>query len=182
MKKIIFISLLAMISLSGCIAPGENSPLLPPEKGHFPGLIGINMHGKERTLPKAFEGTTNVVMVAFDKPEKDVNPWIPAVETLMTEHPGLRFYEVILIYEADTSARFFGNNIFRRWIPDEIARERTIMVYTNREQFTKLMDMNIKTIYTLLLNDKGEILWRTAGKASAKNILALDSAIENSLQ
>ena len=180
MKKnyLVFISLLATISLSGCISPGKNSPILPSEKGHFPSIVGIDLHGVERTLPEAFEGTKNVVIVAFERhQQQDVNTWIPTIETLMIAYPSLRFYEVPLIYELSIFRRFFINNGMRRGIPDEVARERTITVYTNREQFTKLMDMNIKTIYTLLLNDKGEILWRTTGKASAENILALDSAI-----
>ena len=74
--------------------------------------------------------------------------------------------------------RGWVNNGMRSGIPSEKARERTITVYTEREKFLGMMNMQTDNIYTLLVNQDGEILWRAEGDATDEKIRDLKTAIQ----
>lgn len=150
--------------LTACIGTGDNSDIKPQGKNQFPLLTGIDLLGEERPIPASFAGHLNLVAVAFEREQQeDVNTWIPTAEQLMQQHAHLRFYEVPLIYEMNAAMRGWINNGMRAGIEEKAARERTITVYTDRDQFTSLMNMQTKSIYLLLLDKKGTILWRHEG-------------------
>ena len=50
-------------------------------------------------------------------------------------------------------------------IPDKSACERTITIYTNREEFLPKLNVDsLETIQIFLLNKKGQILWCSEGE------------------
>lgn len=160
------------------IGPGSISPLPDTEENTFPSLVGIDLNGKEFTFPDSLPKPLNLIIVAFEREQqKDVNTWIAMAENLMAEHENLSFYEVPLIYEINAPFRFWINNGMRSGIPDDKTRKRTITVYTERGKFTSLMAMETTSIYALLLNQKGEILWRAKGLVTLDNIDSLKQAI-----
>ncbi len=177
MKAILKTGLICL-TLAGCIGAGENSDMKSQKAGYMPELTGIDLLGKERLIPKSFEGKLNIVAIAFEQEHQtDVNTWIEVADKMIAENKSIRFYEVPLIYKINAAFRMWINNGMRSGIPDEKARERTITVYTDRDKFSNTMEMDLKTIYLLLLDENGKILWRVKGAASKANIKALKDAI-----
>lgn len=177
--KIMWVGLLILATLSGCIGAGQNSPISNYGEGVFPTVSGIDLEGNEHTLPRAFAGRLNIVAIAFEREHQEaVNGWIEVAESIMSEYPDVRFYEVPLIYELNIASRFWVNNGMRSGIDDPVSRERTITVYTDRERFTELLDMRTDRIYLLLLDDNGSILWRTEGVAKDPTISELQAALQ----
>lgn len=173
----IMIAALAMagLALASCIGPGSNSEIVRPDgEAQFPPLKGIDLLGESRQLPDTFAGELNIVAVAFRQEQQEaVNSWIPVAEDLMQRYDGLRFYEIPLIYEMTALGRAWVNNGMRSGILDNIARERTITVYTDRDAFWEIMDMQESEISLLLVDDRGQILWRHDGVADEEAIAAL---------
>ncbi len=166
--------------LGSCaIGAGENSKIVNNGTNFFPKISGIDLEGKKRDLPQAFDKKSNIVVVAFKREQQEeVNTWISAVDEIIKKNSNVAFFEVPLIYELNYLSRSFLNNGMRRGIPDVKARQRTITVYTNRDQFFKITNMQEDKIYVLLVNNKGKILWRTDGVADNKKIKALRIAIK----
>ncbi len=170
MKNIL--KLVSLIFLTACsIGAGENSKMIVGKKGYFPQLVGIDLEGERRELPQSFTNKINIVVVAFEREQQaNVNGWIKVVDEIIAKRSDVSFYELPLIYELSSPSRSFINNGMRRGIPDVKARKRTITVYTNRDEFFKVMKMEGEKIYLLVLDANGKILQRIEGDATEKNV------------
>ena len=171
-------SAIMLLSLSSClIGPGQNSKIEVGRNSFFPQIIGIDLNGDKRDLPKGFAGKLNIVVVAFKREQqKNVDTWIPFSDQIIKENSAINFYEVPLIYELGAFSRAWVNNGMRLGVTDKVARKRTITVYTDRKKFFEVMKMKEEKIYVLLINDKGKILLREEGDFTdkkAKNISRL---------
>lgn len=160
--------------LSACIGSGVNSTVEKQAAGTFPVMTGIDLHGNEKQLPESFEGKKNLVSIGFEREDQaEIDTWIEFAETLETTNKDLRFYEVPLIYEINPAYRWWINNGMRSGVVGDEARTRTITVYTDREKFLEIMEMNTDRIYTLLLDENGKILWRGEGALTENHKAAL---------
>lgn len=169
-----FISLILLFSLSACIGAGENSKIKATNNNFFPKIVGIDLEGKKRQLPDAFDKKLNIVIVAFKREQQEeVNTWLPTINEITKKNSAISFYEVPLIYKVNPLSRAFINNGMRRGIKDEVARKHTITVYTDREKFFNIMKMSEDKIYVLVVNKSGKILWQKDGVANKKNVAAL---------
>lgn len=178
MKKLTTI-LACTLMLAGCIGAGVNSDLDKNGKNFFPTVTGIDLFGQDRVLPETFEGQLNMVAVAFKQEQQEqVNTWIAVAEKLMKENDNLRFYEVPVIFKANPLFRTWVNNGMRSGIPSDTARERTITIYTDREEFSDLLDMDMNDIYLLITDNKGRILWREKGSTDERKIEKLSNFIQ----
>ena len=173
MKKAILLSLL--LALQSCmIGAGENSKVEASKNNYFPKITGIDLEGKKQELPAAFKNKLNLVIVAFKREQQaEVNTWIKAIEPILKENSNLSFYEIPLIYELWALSRMWVNNGMRFGITDEVARKRTITVYTNREEFFRITKMQEDKIFALLIDDSGKILWKKEGVADEDKMLDL---------
>jgi hypothetical protein len=179
----LLLSIAAALTLSACIGAGDNSPLQSQGDNRFPAMTGIDLMGEERPLPDSFKGDLNIVTLAFEREQQEnVNTWIPHAEKMEEEYKNVRFYEVPLIYEMNMVMRSWVNNGMRSGIPDEEARERTITVYTDRNKFLNMMNMQTETIYTLLLDSDGTILWRAKGDATDEKLQELRKTIQKTIE
>ena len=170
MKKLMLLSLLAVMQ-SCFIGAGENSKIEADKNNYFPKITGIDLNGKKQEIPAIFKNKFNLIIVAFKREQQiEVDSWIKAVEPILKENTNLSFYEIPLIYELSVFKRMFLNNGMRFGITDEVARKRTITVYTNRQEFFKITQMKEEQIYALLIDDNGKIIWRVEGVADDKKI------------
>lgn len=177
MKKLMLLSLLAVMQ-SCFIGAGENSKIKADKNNYFPKITGIDLNGEKQEIPTIFKNKFNLVIIAFKREQQiEVDSWIKAVEPILNENPNLSFYEIPLIYELSVFKRMFLNNGMRFGITDEVARKRTITVYTNRQEFFKITQMKEEQIYALLIDDNGQIIWREEGIADDKKILDLKKII-----
>jgi len=177
MKKLIQLFLLFVLQ-SCMIGAGENSKIEANKDSYFPKITGIDLDGKKQQLPAAFKNKFNLVIVAFKREQQlEVDTWIKAIEPILKENSNLSFYEIPLIYEISTVGRMWVNNGMRFGIPDEIARKRTITVYTNREEFFRITKMQEDKICALLIDVNGKILWKVEGVSNKANISAIKKII-----
>ncbi len=131
----------------------------------FPTVRAWNLNRRALQLPADFEGERNLVVVAFQRDQQAlVDSWQPAIDELLEQYPDLRFYELPTIYR--------GNPVFRAWldgamrfgIPDSRARERTITLYLDKPEFRAALGLpHEETIYLLLLDRAGQVVWRAEG-------------------
>lgn len=168
----------AALSLAGCIGAGMNSPIETKGSEAFPVLTGIDLLGQQRALPAAFAGDLNIIAIGFEREHQTpINSWIPIADSVMADHPKVRFYEVPMIYEMSMITRAWVNNGMRAGVPGDTARERTITVYTDRDTFLKTMNMQTDRIYVLVLDKAGKIVWKTEGPATEASVKSLKDFI-----
>ena len=131
----------------------------------FPVVTGTNLQRKSLRLPEAFEGEWNLVFIAFQQwQQRQVDSWIPLAKQLEEGHPELRYYELPTIQDRNRLARTFINEGMRAGIPDPVARERTITLYLDKTAFRKALQLSSEDdIHVLLLDRRGQVLWRTEG-------------------
>ena len=170
MKNLLVI--MSLLLLSSCfIGSGENSKILNLGEKKFPKLTGIDLNGNKQLLPDSFAGKLNIVAIGFEREHQEaINTWIGVADEIIAKNPDIKFYEVPLIYELSTFSRAWVNNGMRFGIQNEIARKRTITVYTNRDEFFNIMQMKGDRIYVAIINKEGDILWITDGVASKEKV------------
>lgn len=174
MKKITNFLVLTLL-VSCAIGAGENSKMVTTKEGDFPQLVGIDLEGEKRELPKTFNNKINLVAVAFKREQQEnVNGWIKVADKIIAKRSDVNFYELPLIYELNPVSRSFVNNGMRRGVLGAEARKRTITVYTNREQFFEFMKMREEQIYLLVIDEKGKIIQKIEGDATAENIAKIN--------
>jgi hypothetical protein len=145
----------------------------------FPTVSGSNLQRQKLTLPQDFQGERNLVFVAFERwHQTQVDTWIPLARQLEAAHPGLLYYELPTIQRLNGLARTFVNEGMRAGIPDPVARERTITLYLDKRAFRQALQLpDEESIYVLLLDRQGRVLWRAEGAFTQDKGESLASAI-----
>ena len=73
----------------------------------------------------------------------------------------MRYYELPVIQQLGSLSRTFINEGMRAGIRDPITRARTITLYLDKEAFRSALGFpDEETIYLLLIDRQGTILWR----------------------
>ena len=131
----------------------------------FPTVEGSNLAGREYILPAGFEGELNIVALAFQMWHQDeVNTWMPLFEQMEHQVPGLRAYELPVLRSMNRLSQWMIDQGMRGGIPDLATRSRTITLYTDKERFRQALELSNENHITVLLVDRrGEVLWRTQG-------------------
>ena len=149
----------------------------------FPTVKGSNLAGREYTLPADFEGELNIVAVAFQMWHQDeVNTWMPLLEQMEHQVPGLRAYELPVLRSMNRVSQWMIDQGMRGGIPDLATRSRTITLYTDKERFRQALDLANENHITILLVDRrGEVLWRTEGAYRPDTAREMAAAVEQQL-
>jgi hypothetical protein len=147
----------------------------------FPFVRGENLEGRAFTLPADLNGAYNLLFIAFQRDQQiDINSWLPFAKQLVKEYPALAYYELPTIYCGHPLFRWWLNTGMRMGIPDKKAREVTITLYLDKQAFRKALDMpDEERIYVLLVNRKGEVLWRVEGPFHEERERDLKHALES---
>jgi hypothetical protein len=136
----------------------------------FPAVRASNLNGRAFNLPADFEGQRNLVVVAFRRQQQAlVDSWTPAIADLLARYADLRFYELPTISRGNPLFRAWLDGAMRGGIPDHQAREHTITLYLDKAAFRQALDLpHEDTIYALLLDRTGRVLWRGEGEHTAE--------------
>ena len=150
---------------------------------NFPEIEGSNLEGRKYILPQDLNGKLNVVIMPFLREQQEtVDQWVFFLVELVQKQPELRFYEIPTLQARDKYFQMAVDEAMRAGIPDKSARERTITIYTNREEFLpKLSVDGLEIIQIFLLNKKGQILWRSEGEFTKQKGIELEMAINENL-
>ncbi|TFF95185.1 MAG: hypothetical protein EU547_07800 [Promethearchaeota archaeon] len=147
----------------------------------FPEVEGDNLERKHFNLPYDLEGDLNLVIIPFKRIQQTlVDEWTYALKPLYDQNDFLYIYEIPTL---SNGYRFMSSMIdggMRAGIPDLDTRNHTITLYINKRKFRKDLDIsNENTIYIMLLNREGSIIWRTQGSVNANKIKNLNKVINN---
>ncbi len=166
--------------------PGDTAAVGPPAAPAtliFPEARGSNLEGRDFTLPADFDGDLNLVFIAFQRGQQAlVDTWVPFAKDIAARHARLRYYELPTIYEANSVVRWFINNGMRRGIDDVSAREATITLYLDKEQFRGALRLpHEDTIYILLVDTEGRVVWRADGAYKGDHGAAIEKIVAERL-
>jgi hypothetical protein len=155
-----------------------NHDAAPPQ---FPEVMGKNLEGKKFRLPRDFEGSLNLVFLAFQREQQlVVNTWLPTADLLENIYPELRYYELPTISRMNPLMRWFINSGMRSGIKDPKSRRKTITLYLDKKPFCETLGiMGEENIFILLLDKKGTILWRGEGPCDVEKAKNLSDFIKS---
>ena len=156
---------MGLFSFLGCTMVPASRLESTADGVHFPTVSGSNLQRVELEFPRDFEGEVNLLFVPFyQRQQADVNTWLPFAEELETQRSDLIYYELPTIDERPTLSRTFINEGMRAGIPNPKARDRTVTLYIDLDQFTTATGIDSKdVIHVLLVDCEGGILWRARG-------------------
>lgn len=145
----------------------------------FPRVHGDNLERRPFVLPDEFEGERNLVLIAFKREQQfDIDSWIPVAQRLARDHPDFRYYELPTISRNLPLARWWLDGAMRAGIPDRAAREATITLYLDKAAFRDTLQLpHENTIYALLVDRGGRVLWRAEGACTDDKARELERAL-----
>lgn len=146
----------------------------------LPQVKGSNLNRQKMVFPDDFSGEVNLVFIAFLRSHQDlIDEWIPFVEQLAQEYPGLQYYEFPTLPNKGFLYRTFLNEGMRAGIPNEATRGRTITLYLDKRAFTEALDIDSEqNIWIYLFERSGEVLWRTGGRFTEDKGKALRDVLD----
>lgn len=149
----------------------------------FPVVKGSNLEGRDFVLPRDFEGDLNLVFIAFERDQQTlVDSWIPTTKSLIQSYAGLRYYELPTIKKMNWVMRSIINRGMRSGIPDKEARKATITLYMNKDKLKQPLGLpHEDTIYVLLVDAAGKVVWRVEGARTGAKEADLRAAIADAL-
>jgi hypothetical protein len=147
----------------------------------FPDVTGSNLLRQKITLPHDLQGILNILLIAFQQRHQAlVDSWIPFLSQLEQSTPKLLFYELPVIQKLHFISQTFINEGMRAGIPNRNTRQKTITLYLDKPSFRNALDIpNEETIWVLLVDQPGNVLWRIAGPYTPEKGRALGSAVQN---
>jgi hypothetical protein len=111
-----------------------------------------------------------------------VNAWLPLVNNLEERYPAVRYYELPVIQEMGAGFQERINAGMRAGIPDAETRERTITLFVDKPTFLESLGLTSQdTVYVLLVDRRGNVVWRGEGGPTPANIAGLVKAMEGRL-
>jgi len=147
----------------------------------FPQVAGSNLLRKKVTLPNDLQGELSILFIAFQQWHQAwVDSWVPLARQLEQSFPGVQFYELPVIYKMNFFSQTFLNEGMRAGIPNPTTRQKTITLYIDKEEFRQALDIpHEDTIWVLVLDRQGNVLWRTEGAYSQEKGDALLNTIHD---
>lgn len=148
----------------------------------FPSVAARNLQGLNTTLPDAFDGERNVVLVAFQRNHQVlVDSWVPWLEKRSATDPGLRFYEVPTIGRIWAPVRNFIDGGMAASISEPTILQRTLTVYGDVNRLTRPLGIeNRSTISIFLVEQSGRVRWHGTGGFDPSAASELDRALRAS--
>ena len=150
--------------LLGTMGAG-NMPQSDANSARFPKLTATNLENREFHLPQDFAGERNLVLIAFQRDQqKSLDTWLREMPRFQQADAGFQYYELPTIDRLNGLARWFIDSGMRRGIPDKNARARTITLYIDKKPFEESLQLPTEqTVYALLVDRSGKVLWRAEG-------------------
>jgi len=170
-------ALLVMLAIFMAVA----TPLSAHAAGIFPQVTAANLEQRNYRLPEGFEGKLNILVIAYKREQQElVDSWFPAFRRIEQNDRSVRFYELPVI--SRLTGFFMGWMIdrgMRRGIPSKDKRARVITLYVDKDAFKTALNLPTSedTIYILLVDRRGRVLWRGEGSYSDRTAASLRSAI-----
>lgn len=153
----------------------------------FPMLTGNNLMlstsnllGEELTVPQDLGDRLKLIVVSYDSDQQpDVDEWLAPLEGLNEDFPELSGYYIPLLPKsaADAAVVIIGGMYLGAG--SDKNRERTIVVFTDVEEFNRLVEIEGEDdVRLFLVGEDDVILWETVGQYSEDKIEELREVLE----
>lgn len=174
---LLLLALVAVKSNGGLMFASE---AIVTGEASFPRLIASNLEKRTFTLPGDFEGSRNLLLVAFQREQQQqVDTWLREMRRFEELDPEFRYYELPTIQSPNRLVRWFIDTGMRRGISDPKARARTITLYIDKRPFLKALGITDENrIYCFLINRSGQVLWRAEGEFDDSKAVSLHKYIQ----
>jgi hypothetical protein len=126
----------------------------------MPAMKAADLNGRELSLPGALSGDPAVWVVAFDRAHQpQVDRLFGLLAQAKAKTPNLVFWEVPVIQDPGSVARWFIDNGMRSGIPKTETRAKVITLYVpDRAAWLKRVGIGgVDQTYAVLVGPKGEI-------------------------
>lgn len=147
----------------------------------FPELKARNLHGRELNIPNdLLNHRATVLIVALKRCHIPmVESWLPHLEELQNEIPGINFYELPTMPALYAPVRgIIDSGIAQQHCKQKDTAEHTFTVYTNQTTFMKNARIaSPDTIHIFLLDGDGQVLYRATGSWSEQKHQVLRESI-----
>jgi len=145
----------------------------------FPQVEGANLERRPFVLPRDIERELAIVLVAFQREQQAaVDTWLPVARAIAERNPRVCVYELPVIRRMNWLSRFMLDSAMRRGIPDLYARQHTITLYLDKQEFRSAVGIESEDQIEVMLVDRtGRVLWRRAGLCDAEGQAALERAV-----
>jgi hypothetical protein len=157
------------------------TPLSAHAAGIFPQVTAENLEQRNYRLPEDFEGKFNILVIAYKREQQElVDSWFPAFRRIEQNDRSVRFYELPVIARlTGFFMRWMIDRGMRRGIPSKDKRARVITLYVDKDAFKTALHLPASedTIYILLVDRRGRVLWRGEGAYSEVTAASLQRAI-----
>lgn len=162
------------LGLTGCIGAGRNSELTALTE-HFPTVTGIDLLGREITVPADLDGERRFVVSAYRREQQtNVDTWIAQWDRIAQRAPGIVFCELPVIDQGSALFRWWVNNGMRMGITGDDRRRAVVTVYTDVSAFLAAIGADANdTVHVFVLDAEGRIAARTQGDFSDAKLDAL---------
>jgi hypothetical protein len=180
LASLLAMALFAASGASGAESSSNASSSNPAPSFRFPSVESQDLDKHPVKLPHDFAGERNLVVIAFQRQQqKDVDTWLDTRKRFETIDPALRTYELPTLARLNPLARWFIDNGMRGGIPSHEQRARTITLYLDKEPFRAALGLGDEgSIYVLLLDREGNILWRSQGDFDESKAQSLEQTLE----
>jgi hypothetical protein len=124
-----------------------------------------DLQGLDVTLPGAFRGERNIVLIAFQRRHQElVDSWVPWLEGHAAADPDFRFYELPTIGRIWAPMRHFIDGGMAAVIREPRILKRTFTIYGDVRHVTRPLGIEDRSTITLVLVDgSGTVRWSGAG-------------------
>jgi len=145
----------------------------------FPQVEGSNLERRHFVFPRDIERDLAIVLVAFQREQQAaVDTWLPVARAIAESNPRVCVYELPVIRRMNRLSRFMLDTAMRRGIPDTYARENTITLYLDKQEFRTAVGIESEDQIEVMLVDRtGRVLWRRTGLCGAEGRTALERAV-----
>lgn len=150
----------------------------------FPTVQGRSVAGDSYIIPFELEGEFNLLLLAFEPSHQFLlNTWIGALDELKEKYPRFHFYELATLPNYNELERDLIDESMQQAVIDPKLREIVISIYVDKFRFEELLQIpNELTIYALLVDHSGNILWRSQGRMTSEKIDALRTKLDETFK
>lgn len=147
---------------------------------YFPTVSGTSLAGREFTLPFSLDGEFNIVILAFEPVHQLLlQSWLPSLENLRLKYERLAYYQLPTLWAYSDEQRHIIDIGMRQAIPNPRLHDRVIPLYVQKDQLREVLELpNESTIYILLIDREGEILWRADGVITPEKLESLTRLLD----
>ena len=181
-----FVLLLISVSLwayDEAVNP-KNRIMQSEDGSRFPTLRGATLSGKVLVFPAGIEGEISLLLIPLQRAKRsDLDTWIQLAHGLADRFEGFTYYELLTIERVPAVARAVINTGMRSDLIDPSVGNSTLTLYLDQALFRQALGIQSEDEVTaLLINSKGEILWRTDGPVTTENEKALNKTLNAKLK